>query len=586
MWAVGITTGTDGRRLSGARADALVLHGALVIRGTGTHGEPVTSSELRQRRTTPATTAQIAAWVALLIAVFWLSLRGIGTFQLGIYQDDASYVVLARSIAFGDHFGMINEPGPPPPGKFGFGFPLLLAPLMRLFPDNLAATTAVPLLATLLNLSLLCWGWPLLSPNSSRWWGLGIASLHGLSPMIVANSGMVMSEPVFTTFVLTGLLLTEACARRRSGRWVSVALGATLTLAFFTRPIGIALWAAALVRLGLANRGKDFPGVLLGSFGLLALVFATTPVALRDLPPWEFAAEFQKGKPVTAESPQKEGFLDQGLEVAAGYVFEDIRRAIVPAGDGERERAFAERLGFRYGPEVIGGAVTAVTLIGAWRCLRVGALSPVAQLFELFYFGGLLLWPWDAVRYMYPVQPLLSLQFLLGLAVIASWVRARPDRTAVRLGIGTPAALAWAALVVLSTWRSLAVGDSRSFTRDLRTGTTWLAANSPPDALVMARYPQAAYLYSGRKTVDLVAAPSAAAFDRVLNEKRIDYVLLGPKLTWSADGSLEYGDPDRSLLPVLAEMVARGRVELVYTSDPRQKVLVYRVNPPKTFPST
>ena len=48
-------------------------------------------------------------------------------------------------------------------------------------------------------------------------------------------------------------------------------------------------------------------------------------------------------------------------------------------------------------------------------------------------------------------------------------------------------------------------------------------------------------------------------------------------------GELEYTKSDAGLLPILDAMTQSGRLELVYRSPPRQKLLVYRVKGPKAF---
>lgn len=236
-----------------------------------------------------ANAAQITAWLILLALITFLSLRGWGTFQVGVYQDDAVYVVLARSIAFGDQYGLINEPGFPRPSKFPFAFPLALAPVVHAFPDDPLACTLVSLAATLLNVTLLFWGWPLLGPGTSRWWGLGAAWLYGVTPRVIGQTRIVLSEPLFTFFVLLALVLVEARLRHTSGRRsLSVVLGIVLMLALFTRWVGVVVGMAVLVRLALAD-WSQFPrrcATIIGSaVGALALVLLLTSIDLRQVDP-------------------------------------------------------------------------------------------------------------------------------------------------------------------------------------------------------------------------------------------------------------------------------------------------------------
>ena len=58
------------------------------------------------------------------------------SFQVGTFYDDAHYIVLAESLANGEGYHLINYPDKPPENNFPPGWPLLLAPLTVLFPDN------------------------------------------------------------------------------------------------------------------------------------------------------------------------------------------------------------------------------------------------------------------------------------------------------------------------------------------------------------------------------------------------------------------------------------------------------------------
>src|SRR5262249_16320781 len=108
-----------------------------------------------RRRDAAFPVAQSAAWGVILLGCVWLSVRVANTVQLGVIQDDAMYVVLAQSLVHGDAYGLVNGPGPARPYKYGFAFPLTLAPVVWAFPARPAATAFVPLAATLANLSLL-----------------------------------------------------------------------------------------------------------------------------------------------------------------------------------------------------------------------------------------------------------------------------------------------------------------------------------------------------------------------------------------------------------------------------------------------
>lgn len=193
---------------------------------------------------------QISILCALLISVLILSLKDYNSFQLGTYVDDASYAVLAQSIAFSDSYGLMNFPGEPLPTRYPFGFPLLLSPLARLFPQEPDALKTVSLIATLLNTALLFIEWPTLSQNKSHWWGLIIAALYSLSPLVIGHTRMVMSEPAFTAFALLSLVMCEKYAAHKQSKPLGmVLLGVAVVFTSFIRTIGVALLLAVVVRI-------------------------------------------------------------------------------------------------------------------------------------------------------------------------------------------------------------------------------------------------------------------------------------------------------------------------------------------------
>ncbi len=155
----------------------------------------------------------IALWLILLAASAALALFHYQILQIGAYQDDASYIILAQSLIKADRYGLMYGPWLlPDPPTFPFGFPLLLADLMRLG-LSLNALKGVSFVATLVNISLLFWGWPLISRRASYGWGLAVAVLYGTSLLAVSHSRVIMSEAVFTTWTFAALLLTEGMAR-------------------------------------------------------------------------------------------------------------------------------------------------------------------------------------------------------------------------------------------------------------------------------------------------------------------------------------------------------------------------------------
>jgi hypothetical protein len=524
-----------------------------------------------------ASAALCAAWVILLALILLLSLRGWGSFQVGAYQDDAIYLVLARSIAFGPHYGLINAPGFPPASKFPFGFPLVLAPVLRAFPHDLLLCTLVPLLATLLNVSLLVWGWPFLGPGTSRWWGLGSAWLYGLGPRVIGATRMVMSEPFFLLLVLVALILTEWRLRDdRRRRWFMPTLGIVLMLVVFTRWVGIVVCAAVCIRLALAARSRSlrwFVEMSAGALGALMLVLIATPIDLQQLAPQRYLRSRQE-KLLRSGTEQDQSTTN--TKTAAHYATQEVRNVIVALGGGERERETAERLGVPYLPHLFSAAITLLVVFGAWCGFRRGWLSPGVALFEVLYVSSLAMWPFINPRLLYPILPFLFVQFLIAIHVLATAIVPRRGPNAVMIARGA-VVVTCALLTLASLWKSMRIEDTRALTGDLSLVPRWLKEHTADDAIVMTQSPQLTFLYGQRTTVPLVEASSVTDFDQSLRDRGVDYVLLEPEIKWRAAETRAYAPYVRqTLLPIVAELAAQGRLALAY--EPTEPLLrVYQV---------
>jgi len=514
---------------------------------------------------------------AIVLALLGLSLPGWNDFQIGAYQDDASYLVLARSIATGERFGQIFQPGPHLPAKFPFVFPLLLAPFAA---GDLAMARLVPLVFTVLDVIVLVAGWPLLAGRSSRRWALAVAALYALSPQVVAHSRLVMSEPPFLFFTLTALLLTEWCARGRGGFAAAAGLGASVALAYFTRPVGAVLAVACggALALGIARRPgalRDFSrvagGAAAGVLLVLALGFGVARIEFADLLPRYHVTELgEAASPWVGPPPAEEG--PRWLRTAAEYAYPTIPAALLPAGLGGNTRERAAAAGLVFLPPLLGGLVLALTLLGAWYAWRRDRLSSAVVLFQLSYGAVLLAWPWAVGRLLYPLLPFLFYEFLMGVALLGRAAGALAGRRH-RAGLRRAAVgLVCGLLLALSIVKDLRSGDSREFTLDLEAGAGWLRQNSRPGEIVAAVHGTQVYLYSGLQVVPLPPPGEAAEVERDLERRGVDYVLLAPRLAWGKERV--WRPESERLLELLAR--AGGAYELVYESPPPDRVRVFR----------
>ena len=230
---------------------------------------------------------QITSWGFLLVLALFLSIRDYQSYQFGAHFDDARYVILAQSLVKSDSYGMINYPGEPGETQYPFGYPLLLAPFVAMFPGNFDVLKVVSLLAILANATIVFWGWRWFS-SRSYWWALAVLSLLLLAPITIVFTRRVMSEPIFITFYLLAIILAEQSARSRKVRGWIIWISLVLTGVLFLRTIGIILVASILFYLLLSRRKRFLKELFfIGSLMVLfvGLILAFTSVQIDNLIP-------------------------------------------------------------------------------------------------------------------------------------------------------------------------------------------------------------------------------------------------------------------------------------------------------------
>jgi hypothetical protein len=137
------------------------------------------------------------------------------------------------------------------------------------WPQNASAFFHVNALIHILNGALILWLFTLLCPekHKSHWFGLVVATLWLLHPMLVSTSLMAVQRmtSLSATFVLAGLLIYVKARKHIATKpsWaltgVTVAVGVFGTLAVFTKENGILLLGYILVLEYTLLRTNEFP---------------------------------------------------------------------------------------------------------------------------------------------------------------------------------------------------------------------------------------------------------------------------------------------------------------------------------------
>ena len=434
-------------------------------------------------------------WVPLGLGFLILAL-GIAIWEVfppGLWHDDGVYVLLGRSLAQGDGLRYVGVVGDPLAPKFPPLFSLLLAGVWGLapaFPDNL------PLLAGV-NLVLLAVSGGLFVAYLRKVLKLpltlafGITLLAWLSPHLWRFAMVPLSEPLFLlTLVLAlwaGGHMEEKPGRVRPLVLFVLAGG----MAVMARTLGVAVLAAGAGALFIRGRRREGGWALAGSAAVLL--------------PWILWSGW-----ASASIP---GPLQDTLGPYGGWWLRQIVQEPGAAG------AFVLGNVATLGGRILSLLLPGVT--GGWVWLGVLLLPPLflglreasrkswtLPLSLALCLGILLVWPFQDIRLVVPLHPLLVLGTVLGFRVLLTSVSSSGRMRPVVLG-------------VVGGWVVLVAGVS-----GFRLGTGWpgepyrlrsealveavraVVDNTQPDAVVGApEFWSGIHLFTGRRV-----APSAPFF--------------------------------------------------------------------------
>lgn len=454
----------------------------------------------------------------IFLAVYLLRLDRV----VGLFVDDAWYVLLAKSLATGQGYQLINSPLPGVLPIYPPGFPFLLSVAYRIFPqfpDNVWLLKSVSVVA----MAGVGWasyrhltrdrGWPRLCSLISA------LTMTMIPVLVFMTTSTVMSEPVFMLFQLLAVLAIEAGARKESGGWRLILLGAALAAAaFLTRSIGVGVIVAGGVYLLKERRWKS------------ALVFAAAVILFAG--PWTAYSRLRPPTPeqralgyitqdYTAQFWQRsagnssmgliqphelpERMWSNAVKIAGANMAmlftPTFFRSSKLSGEEMLERGDSTR-GFSY-------FLSLLIVVGIARSLR--RRIALADLVVVFTWLITIAWPWDTFRFVMPIAPFLLFYMLDALRGI--WELVRPK---VQLQ-PTPS---WQTMMVsASLLLALYLFDHVNYLRqrsdpspaeylpwqalfdENRAVLDWIRERTPEDAVVATQNSALVHLYTGRKSV-------------------------------------------------------------------------------------
>ena len=439
------------------------------------------SSRFSADRLAPLMLGAVALAAALLTITPW---------PVGVFQDDAIYVVLAKALASGEGFRMINMPGAPHATHFPPGYPLLLAALWKMFPsfpDNIVVfkfLNAAFLAGTAGATYRFCRARLELEPLGAA----GAAALGTISVVVLVITGVVLSEPLYMLLVIPTLFLAERAAEDGSPR-TAAAAGAMIGLLALVRTVGTFLLPAALLVLLLRRRWRS-AAILVASALLFLVPWQLWISAYQAEMPGPFVGKFGAYGPWLSD-----GYRAGGLPFAMAVL----------AKNADELFGFLGYMSLPVAPVwpryISLGTIIALTLVGAasvWRRI------PITLVFLTGYGAVILAWPFEPTRFLLVWWPVLAGLWMAGVRRVWTWRPARLPLQVVRAA-GLAATLLIAA--GYATYNARGVRDKWWVNIQSDAGTRakpiaeWVARATRPEDVVISDHDLIVYLYTGRRAV-------------------------------------------------------------------------------------
>lgn len=439
---------------------------------------------------------------------------------VGMFVDDAWYVLLAKALATGQGYTLINSPSAGILPLYPPGFPWLLSLAYRLapqFPQNVWLFKSISI-AAMLGVGIVSYRYFVRYRGLPHYVALGIAAATAVSPpQVFFATTTVMAECVFMFSQLLAIVVIERCVRvGRSGRaWHYALLGAALaSFAFLTRSIAFALIVAAFVYLVKERLLRA------------ALTFAVGVVLF--VGPWMLY--------VRMHAPTAEQRMEQGGLIVEDYMTHFWR---IQAGEAYSGTASVKDISVRI-------------LMNTVRILRsdVGAVlaAPLSQLIkyksprggEIFVFilsmlaivgfvsvarervtlaeivvplslAIIVAWPWSPQRFVLPLSPFIIFYILIGLQVVHRFYQRWRQISNPRAHWVMIASVVWCAVAINTLSNAKYVlslhgppsgypGRIRNF-EEAEEMFNWVRQTIPKEEVIATFNPALVHLYTGHKTI-------------------------------------------------------------------------------------
>ena len=418
---------------------------------------------------------------------------------VGVFYDDALYVILGKSLMSGQGFRYLNLPGAPVATHYPPGYPALLAVLWRIspeFPENIALfKTANAMLLGVVAFFV----YRFATTRLEMPWGAAVfAAIAGTVaiPALVLSSA-VMSEVLFLALLLPFLVKAEAAVRRDGVFRAALVGGGAALLLYFRAHALVLIPAVALAYLINRKRREAIVATLVGA----ALVS-----------PWfMWVAAHDGGIP----APLRGSYGSYGAWLSDGVRAEGLGLLLTATRENVATiNAIVER-SFGIAPNVVlrALAVVAVLLLCVAGSVVWFKRARLTLLFMALYMTLVVIWPFSPLRFVWGVWPLFVLMMVSGVRYLLRFdsasLRWQGRMRVLGAAAGTLALIGALNFNVRGYANAWWASVARSVGPRIHPQLVWVASRTVPTDVVAADDEGAVYLYTGRRAVPSSAFTAA-----------------------------------------------------------------------------
>ena len=329
--------------------------------------------------------------IILIVIIIYLSALNN---KIGIYGDDAIYIILAKAIINGLGYRDIYLPDHPEHTLYPFIFPILLSPLL-LF-NSYLILKFVPLILGLVNGFFTY----IIFRKYSRYPFL-LALVVLLNPIYFIFSHSIMSEIPYLFFSLMFLIYFEKFYQTKFKKHFLITI-TFLYLSYFTRTIGITLLLSTILFILIKDK-IDFKKLTFVLLGFIPFILW----CLRNMSsPNNYISSF-----FIFSDPYN---FDAGKLNLVTFISRIFRNLLYYLGKVVVKDLARVGITFK-------NPFLYIISISFWLLVLWGLIISlkkdykVIELYTLLYLAILLIWPWVSIRFIVPIIPFLTLYFFIGL---------------------------------------------------------------------------------------------------------------------------------------------------------------------------